>query len=146
MKFKDWITWIFVRPITKKPAYYKRKDGVITLTVKNCDMPLADTATFWIKKWEDVDRHLPTNLSFAGLRAYDFYWDDTQVSREPYLSETPKAVKVDTDNLIVFLISDKTNARRKLTIYNAEYTYKGKDLVITVRYGYKNDNYDDDDY
>lgn len=136
----------FCKTDYKKPAYYKRKDGVITLTVKNCDMPLADIATFWIKKWEDVDSHLPTNLSFAGLRAYDFYWDDTQVSREPYLSETPKAVKVDTDNLIVFLISDKTNARRKLTIYNAEYTYKGKDLVITVRYGYKNDNYDDDDY
>lgn len=34
MKFKDWITWIFVRPITKKPAYYKRKDGTIILTVK----------------------------------------------------------------------------------------------------------------
>lgn len=139
MKFKDWIAWIFVRPITKKPAYYKRKDGTIILTVKNCDIPLVDIAHFWTRKWTSVSEHLPTNLSFAGLRAYDFYWDDTSVSREPPLSETPKVVTVDISNLIVFLVSDKTGAGRKLTIYWAEYTYKGKDLVITINYEYIND-------
>lgn len=73
------------------------------------------------------------------LQAYDFYWDDTSVSREPYLSETPKVVTVDTSNLIVYLVSDKTGAGRKLTIYSAEYEYKGKDLVITIYYDYTKD-------
>lgn len=39
----------------------------------------------------------------------------------------------------MFLVSDKTGAGRKLTIYWAEYTYKGKDLVITINYEYIND-------
>lgn len=64
---------------------------------------------------------------------------NTSVSREPHLSETPKVVTVDTSNLIVFLVSDKMGAGRKLTIYWAEYTYKGKDLVITINYEYIND-------
>lgn len=133
----------FCKTDYKKTAYYKRKDGVITLMVKNCDLSLIDIAPFWTRKWTDVRKHLPTNLSFAGLRAYDFYWDDTSVSREPHLSETPKVVTVDTSNLIVFLISDKTNARRKLTIYSADYAYKGKDLVVTIDYEYTDDS---DDY
>lgn len=78
MKFKDWIIWIFVRPITKKPVYYKRKDGTVTLIVKNCDKTLEEIDDFW----ESVSTRYP-DLSFAGLRTYDKYWDSRSVSREP---------------------------------------------------------------
>lgn len=138
MKFKDWITWIFVRPITKKPVYYKRKDGIVTLTVKNCDIPLKEIDKFWVKKWKSISMHLP-DLSFAGLRVYDSYWDGRNVIREPDKSETPTLIELGTDDFIVYLGSDKTGAGRKLTIYSAEYEYKGKDLVITIYYDYTKD-------
>lgn len=140
MKFKDWIAWIFVRPITKKPFYYKRKEGVVTLTVRNCDKTLGEIAEFWSYDWRKVGRHLPTNLSFAGLRAYDFYWDNTKVIRTPDDYENPKLVEVYTDNLFVYLISDKTGAKRKLDVYYISYAYKGKDLIVTINYDYMNDN------
>ena len=145
MKFKDWIAWIFVKPFTKKPYYYKRKDGVVTLTIRNCDVLLKDIANFWGTKrlWNKVSKNYP-DLSFAGLRSYDTYWDGTHVFRTPDDYESPKIVEVYTDNLYVYLISDKTNAKRKLDVYAIEYTYKGKDLIITIKYEYTNDR--DDEY
>lgn len=38
----------------KKPVYYKRKDGIVTLTVKNCDIPLKEIDKFWVSKWKNV--------------------------------------------------------------------------------------------
>lgn len=145
MKFKDWIAWIFVKPFTKKPYYYKRKAGVVTLTVRNCDVLLKDIANFWGTKrlWHKVSENYP-DLSFAGLRSYDTYWDGTQVFRIPDDYESPEIVEVYTDNFYVYLISDKTNAKRKLDVSYIKYTYKGKDLVISIDYEYTNDR--DDDY
>lgn len=124
MKFKDWITWIFVRPITKKPAYYKRKDGTVTLIVKNCDKTLEEIDDFW----ESVSTRYP-DLSFAGLRTYDKYWDSRSVSREPD-DRNFNTIDLGLNNFYVYLISDKTDARRKLDIYSVDYTFKGKGLVV----------------
>nr|DAY69139.1 MAG TPA: hypothetical protein [Caudoviricetes sp.] len=135
MKFKDWITWIFVRPITKKPAYYKRKDGTIILTVKNCDITLKEIADIWYSNWKAVANKLPTNLAFAGLRAYDFYWDNTSIDRTPNY-ETPTLIDLFFSNFYTYFVSDKTGAERKLDIWEATYAYKGKDLIITISYEY----------
>jgi hypothetical protein len=124
MKFKDWITWIFVRPITKKPVYYKRKDGTVTLIVKNCDKTLEEIDDFW----ESVSTRYP-DLSFAGLRTYDKYWDSRSVSREPD-DRNFNTIDLGLNNFYVYLISDKTDARRKLDIYSVDYTFKGKGLVV----------------
>ena len=130
----------FCKTFYKKPYYYKRKDGTVTLIVRNLDIPLKNIANFWgtERLWTKVSENYP-DLSFAGLRSYDTYWDGTHVFRTPDDYENPKIVKVYTDNLYVYLISDKTNAKRKLDVYSIEYTYKGKDLIVTINYDYMND-------
>lgn len=141
MKFKAWIIWIFVRPFTKKPVYYKRKDGTVTLIVKNCDKTLEEIDDFWVSDWESVSTRYP-DLSFAGLRTYDKYWDSRSVSREPD-DRNFNTIDLGLNNFYVYLVSDKTDARRKLDIYSADYTFKGKDLVVTINYEYTDDS---DDY
>lgn len=44
----------FCKTDYKKPVYYKRKDGIVTLTVKNCDIPLKEIDKFWVSKWKNV--------------------------------------------------------------------------------------------
>lgn len=52
----------FCKTDYKKPAYYKRKDGTIILTVKNCDITLKEIADIWYSNWKAVANKLPTNL------------------------------------------------------------------------------------
>lgn len=143
MKFKDWVSWIFVKGFTKKLSYYKRRDGKITLTVKNCDKSLKEIANFWRHGWEKVSTNFP-DLSFSGLRAYDFYWDNVSLDVKPTF-DTPKEVEVSPTNFYIYLISDKTGAERRLNIYSVLYTFKGKDLVVDIDYEYI-DLHSDPDY
>lgn len=51
------------------------------------------------------------------------------MSREPD-DRNFNTIDLGLNNFYVYLISDKTDARRKLDIYSVDYTFKGKGLVV----------------